>query len=122
VASHVQFFDLHDREFSGNKGRHERMRTAAQLAAIKAGGGMIAAMLKDDVQDTDLGGKKFNVAYTPLVSQAIADDCRHSSKTWAQALQYGVDTMGARSPWEATSTASPGTSARASGIRRAAAT
>jgi cysteine-rich repeat protein len=91
----VQFFDLHEREFDDNKGRHERMRTAAQLAAIKAGGGMVAAMLKDDVQDTDLKGKKFNVAYTPLVGQAIADDCRHSSKTWAQALQYGVDTMGA---------------------------
>ncbi len=95
VASHVQFFDLHPKEFTGNKGRHERMRTWAQLEAIRAGGGMIAAMLKDDVQDTDLRGKKFTFPYeSPLGGGPIADDCRHSSKTWAQAFQWAVDVMG----------------------------
>ena len=48
VASHVQFFDLNDPSI-----RHERMRTRAQLERIRGVGGMIAAMLKDDVQDTD---------------------------------------------------------------------
>lgn len=93
MAGHVQFFDLHQKEFRDNKGRHERMRTRAQLDAIRESGGMIAAMLKDDVQDTDLKGEKYTLAYTPSVGAAIADDCRHSSKTWAQALQYGTDVM-----------------------------
>lgn len=94
LASHVQPFDLHVKEFVDNKGRHERMRTRAQLAAIRASGGMVAAMLKDDVQDTDLKGGKYTVPYTPLFGAAIADNCRHSSKSWAQALQYAVDVMG----------------------------
>jgi microsomal dipeptidase-like Zn-dependent dipeptidase len=94
VASHVQAFDLHQKEFRDNKGRHERMRTRAQLEAIRASGGMVAAMLKDDVQDTDLKGEKYNLAYQPLFGAAVADDCRHSSKTWAQLLQYTADVMG----------------------------
>ena len=94
VASHVQAFDLHQQEFEGNKGRHERMRTRAQLDAIRSSGGMVAAMLKDDVQDTDLKGGKFTVPYPPVVGAAVADNCRHSSKTWAQLLQYTVDVMG----------------------------
>lgn len=94
VAGHVQFFDLHrEGQFRDNKGRHERMRTRAQLDAIRAGGGMVAAMLKDDVQDTDLKGEKYTVPYTPAVGPAVADNCRHSSKTWGQALQYAVDVM-----------------------------
>ena len=94
VASHVQAFELHQKEFRDNKGRHERMRTRAQLDAIRNSGGMVAAMLKDDVQDTDLKGEKYNVAYPPLFGAAVADNCRHSSKTWAQLLQYTVDVMG----------------------------
>ncbi|WP_170833101.1 PxKF domain-containing protein [Microbulbifer marinus] len=94
IASHVQFFDRYKKEFEGNKGRHERMRTRAQLEAIRDSGGMIGAMLKDDVQDTDLFGKSFNVAYgNPEYGNAIANDCRYSSKTWAQAYQYAVDVM-----------------------------
>jgi microsomal dipeptidase-like Zn-dependent dipeptidase len=93
LAGHVQFFDLHQQVFRDNRGRHERMRTRDQLNAIRDGGGMIAAMLKDDVQDTDLKGEKYTLAYTPLFGGAIADDCRHSTKTWAQALQYAVDVM-----------------------------
>ena len=94
LASHVQAFDLHQKEFADNKGRHERMRTRTQLDAIRASGGMVAAMLKDDVQDTDLKGHKFTLSYTPLFGAAIADNCRHSSKSWAQAFQYAVDVMG----------------------------
>jgi hypothetical protein len=51
-------------------------------------------MLKDDVQDTDLKGEKYNVGYQPAIGAAVADNCRHSSKTWAQLLQYTVDVMG----------------------------
>lgn len=84
VASHVQFFALNRESI-----RHERMRTRAQLERIRGVGGMVAAMLKDDVQDTDDIGRKFNVPYGP-----VADDCRHSSKTWAQMYQYATDVMG----------------------------
>jgi microsomal dipeptidase-like Zn-dependent dipeptidase len=95
VASHVQFFDLHGMEFGDNAGRHERMRTAAQLAAIRESGGLVAAMTKDDVQDTGKKGAKFTLPYQPLLGAAIADDCRHSSSSFAQAYQYAVDAMGA---------------------------
>ncbi|RIL06395.1 MAG: hypothetical protein DCC71_07020, partial [Proteobacteria bacterium] len=84
VASHVQFFDLNQEPI-----RHERMRTREQLERIRGVGGMIAAMLKDDQQDTDNIGRRLHVAYG-----SVADDCRHSSKTWAQMYQYGVDVMG----------------------------
>ncbi len=94
VASHVQSFDLHQATFAGNAGRHERMRTGAQLASLRAGGGLMGAMLKDDVQDTDLKGRRFTVPYG-----AIADDCRHSSKSFAQAYQYAVDQMGGAVPF-----------------------
>ena len=82
LASHVQAFDLHQREFEDNNGRHERMRTRTQLEAIRASGGMVAAMLKDDVQDTGRKGKKFTVSYEPQqgLASAILDNCRHSSK------------------------------------------
>lgn len=95
IASHVQFFDLHERRFQDRAGRHERMRTREQLEAIREGGGMIAAMTKDDVQDTDLKGRKFTVPYgEPKFGAAIPDTCRHSSRTFAQAYQYAVDVMG----------------------------
>jgi microsomal dipeptidase-like Zn-dependent dipeptidase len=89
VASHAIFFDLHEQRFGGNTGRHERMRTAAQLQRIKNVGGMVAAMLKDDVQDTGERGLKYTVAH----GTAIADDCIHTSKTWGQAYQYAVEQM-----------------------------
>jgi len=93
LASHVQSFDMHEEVFDGNKGRHERMRTRAQLNSIALGGGMIAAMLKDDVQDTDFRGMKFTVPYTAGVGAPLADDCRHSSKSFALAYQYAADLM-----------------------------
>lgn len=89
VASHVQFFDLNKQSK-----RHERMRTRAQLDRIRDSGGMIAAMLKDDQQDSENVVGKFNLAYTDSPSgTVIADDCRYSSKTWAQGYQYASDVM-----------------------------
>src|SRR5581483_2321579 len=85
VASHVQFFDLNDPDI-----RHERMRTPDQLARIRDSGGMIGAMLKDDVQDAEKKGEKKTIAY----GDKVDDTCRHSSRTWAQAYEYAVDTMG----------------------------
>ncbi|MGB8019936.1 MAG: hypothetical protein WCF04_01770, partial [Candidatus Nanopelagicales bacterium] len=103
VASHVQFFDRHVQDFQpepdwdefggGNKGRHERMRTGAQLAAIRDGGGMVAAMLKDDVQDGGNAGQQVTVAYQPLQGPPVPNNCVHSSKSFAQSYQYAVDTM-----------------------------
>ena len=66
------------------------MRTAAQLQDIKDLGGMIAVMLKDDVLDTGLRGTEKTV---PYANSGVADDCLHSSKTFAQAYRYGVDKM-----------------------------
>jgi microsomal dipeptidase-like Zn-dependent dipeptidase len=95
VASHVQAFDRHQATFSGNAGRHERMRTSGQLAALRASGGLMGAMLKDDVQDTGLKGARWTVPYPGN----IADDCRHSSKSFAQAYEYAVDQMGGPVPF-----------------------
>ena len=94
VASHVQPFELHPRKFEGNKGRHERMRTRDQLLAIRDGGGMVAAMLKDDVQDTSLIGQRYSLPHVALFGSPVADNCRHSSKSFAQAFAYEVDLMG----------------------------
>jgi len=89
VATHVQFFELNQQSI-----RHERMRTKAQLEAIRDSGGMIAAMLKDDQQDTGKTGQRLHVTYEdPRSGLPIVDDCRHSSKTFAQMLQYAVDIM-----------------------------
>jgi microsomal dipeptidase-like Zn-dependent dipeptidase len=89
VASHVQFFDLYVQKFGDNAGRHERMRTLTQLEWIRSVGGMVAVMLKDDVQDTDRKGKNVTVS----TYGGITNDCRHSSKSWAQAYKYAVSTM-----------------------------
>src|SRR5262249_7345247 len=55
AATHAQFFDLYLQTSTGRFGRHERMRTLSQLHSIRDAGGMIAAMLKDDTQDTGNG-------------------------------------------------------------------
>src|SRR4029453_12846389 len=89
VASHVQFFDLYVQKFGDNAGRHERMRTLTQLEWIRSVGGMVAVMLKDDVQDTDRKGKNVTVS----TYGGITNDCRHSPKSWAQAYKYAVSTM-----------------------------
>src|SRR5262249_23672955 len=113
AASHVQFFDLYSQTFTGSAGRHERMRTKDQLGAISGLGGMIAVMLKDDVQEPKNGyclaygkcalpplgpgpkGGKYTVAYNGLQSNyGLTNNCRYSTTEWAQAYLYGADTMG----------------------------
>jgi microsomal dipeptidase-like Zn-dependent dipeptidase len=86
MASHVISFDNYEQDR-----RHERMRTKAQLERIKGVGGMIAAMLKDDVLDGDQRGLKLQRDYA---NSTVKNDCRSSSKSFAQAYQYAVDVMG----------------------------
>jgi len=117
AATHVQFFDLYLQNYpgTGRYGRHERMRTYSQLQSIKNAGGMIAAMLKDDTQDTSNGwclpqgncafGASSNpaIAYTynynsanapPNNNGALKQNCSYSTTEWAQAYLYGVQAMG----------------------------
>jgi microsomal dipeptidase-like Zn-dependent dipeptidase len=112
AATHVQFFDFYTKTYAGtsNGDRHERMRTASQLQSLKNLGGVIAVMLKDDVQDTSMGwclpgvslltcapsplgpgpiGGQFTIDYGGLTN-----DCMYSTKEWAQAYLYGVNAMG----------------------------
>jgi microsomal dipeptidase-like Zn-dependent dipeptidase len=88
MASHALFFDLNTPDI-----RHERMRTPAQLAALNAMGSMVGVMLKDDVLDRDTRGERKTLDYA---GSGVNDDCRHSSKTFAQAYKYAVDHMGGR--------------------------
>ena len=114
AATHVQFFDLYQQNYTDNGGRHERMRTSDQLNQIKSVGGMISVMLKDDVQDTVWGwclpgapclpalasgstveGGKF----TPLsinypADSAVINNCRYSTTEWSQAYLFGAASMG----------------------------
>jgi microsomal dipeptidase-like Zn-dependent dipeptidase len=108
VASHGLFFDLHKQLYGndtdpvagiGQEGRHERLRTRAQLERLRDVGSLVAVMTMDDVQIGDNFRSKQTVAYTPepgasLPMPTITDDCRHSTKTWAQAYEYAVDVMG----------------------------
>jgi microsomal dipeptidase-like Zn-dependent dipeptidase len=80
AASHVQSFGMHETSI-----RHERMRTGGQLERIRELGGMVAAMLKDDVQDSGSRGQKKTIDFS---SSQITDNCRHSSKTFGQAYSY----------------------------------
>jgi microsomal dipeptidase-like Zn-dependent dipeptidase len=104
AATHVQFFDLYSQSYGGRFGRHERMRTQEQLQRIKDLGGMIAAMLKDDTQDTGdkgwclpQGNCPFG-ALTPWPTEGKAytsypQSCNYSTTEWAQAYRYGVRQM-----------------------------
>ncbi|HEX8896385.1 MAG TPA: membrane dipeptidase [Terriglobales bacterium] len=118
AATHVQFFDLYHQQYSGQHGRHERMRTYSQLQSIKNAGGMVAAMLKDDTQDTGDGwclpqGSCFipplgapsspTTAYTYNYNGdhapsnnygALQQNCSYSTTEWAQAYLYAVQAMG----------------------------
>ena len=116
VATHVQSFDLHERTFPGNLGRHERMRTKEQLEAIRDDGGMVAAMLKDDVQDTAQKGQKPPPLPMALLSRMIAGTpqrrLRRRTNIW------WTPWVG-RWPLAATSMASPGMWDHGSGTRPA---
>jgi microsomal dipeptidase-like Zn-dependent dipeptidase len=96
VASHVLPAELHSKKYEDNLGRHERMRTREQLQRIRGVGGMVALMMKDDVQDGDHIGKKYTHpwGWDGNGNQKVADDCRHSSKSWAQSYQYLKEIMG----------------------------
>ncbi len=118
AATHVQFFDLYHQNYTANYGRHERMRTYSQLQRIKEAGGMIAAMLKDDTQDTGIGWclpqdncfpwplgapTSPSTAYTynyngdnhpPNNDGHLQQNCSYSTTEWAQAYLYGVQAMG----------------------------
>ncbi|MBL8957742.1 MAG: membrane dipeptidase, partial [Myxococcaceae bacterium] len=87
AASHALFSELHVPQI-----RHERMRTPSQVAKLKSLGGMVGVMLKDDTLDRGSRGERSTLDYagTPVV-----DDCRHSSKTFAQALAFATDKIGA---------------------------
>ena len=116
AATHVQFFDLYNQIYSpaapafpSNMGRHERMRTKSDLQTIKNLGGLIAVMLKDDVQDTSNGfclpntvcvgggasvGGKYTIGYNgPSNNYGLNNNCRYSTTEWAQAYMFGADTM-----------------------------
>jgi microsomal dipeptidase-like Zn-dependent dipeptidase len=90
VASHVLFFDRHKQKFEGNGGRHERMRTTAQLHDMRKLGALLGVMLKDDVQDGDRKGQQHTVAFHKT---KVSDACRHSTRTFAHSLLFGIDTM-----------------------------
>ncbi|MBI3784343.1 MAG: cadherin-like beta sandwich domain-containing protein [Deltaproteobacteria bacterium] len=88
IATHALFRDLHNEEI-----RHERMRTQTQLKRLNKLNSMLAVMLKDDVLDTDFRGYRKTKNYD---GSGISDDCRHSTKTFAQAYKFAVDKMGGR--------------------------
>ena len=96
VASHVLFFDLQEKLYEGvYAGRHERLRTRPQLERMKNLGSLIAVTLKDDVVEGDFFRKKFTLPYTsPNGLPIIRDDCRSSTKTWAQAYEYAINVFG----------------------------
>ena len=104
AATHVQFFDLYQQTYTGKLGRHERMRTLAQLQRIKDVGGMIAAMLKDDTQDTGEAGWCLPQGNCPFGTLSLwpaqakaytsyGQECSYSTTEWAQAYLYGVKAM-----------------------------
>jgi microsomal dipeptidase-like Zn-dependent dipeptidase len=120
-ASHVQFFDLYHQFYQGasGAGRHERMRTFAQLQQIAGVGGMIGVMLKDDAQDTAngwclpqancslFGGKlgplnetgtdftyNYNGSNAPFNNNGLLQqNCLYSTTETAEQYLYGVKAM-----------------------------
>jgi microsomal dipeptidase-like Zn-dependent dipeptidase len=78
VAGHTGVIDA-----SLGAKRHEGQKTAAQLARIRALGGLVAPILHQGSTD--------GIHYEPY---AALNDCSNSSKTWAQAYLAAVDAMG----------------------------
>ncbi|OJY23808.1 MAG: hypothetical protein BGO98_17865 [Myxococcales bacterium 68-20] len=64
MAGHGLFADL----YKDTRKRHERMRTAAQIDAIKKLGGLVSIMTQDEMDDER--------------------DCKHSSRSFATNLRY----------------------------------
>jgi microsomal dipeptidase-like Zn-dependent dipeptidase len=119
-ASHVQFFDMYHQYFTAppGAGRHERMRTYAQLQQIANVGGMIGVMLKDDQQDTANGwclpqsncslfggklgilgatGTNFTYNYDspsfPPPQYGLQQNCLYSTTETAEQYLSGVNSM-----------------------------
>jgi microsomal dipeptidase-like Zn-dependent dipeptidase len=84
VASHVLMFDLTEKA-----ARHERMRTRAQLERIAGLGGMIGVMTQAPEPETGI----VQPGETDPGQSAVVNDCKRSSKAWAQAYRYAVDVM-----------------------------
>ncbi|MCP3979513.1 MAG: hypothetical protein GY716_09315, partial [bacterium] len=95
VASHGLFFELHNQFYDdGGGGRHERLRTRDQLDRMAGLGSLVSVMLKDDAQPDFLRTKQ-TIPYFPVTGMpTIRDDCRHSTKSWAQSYEYAVEVMG----------------------------
>ena len=95
VASHGLFFDLHPQLYGdpttpgvdGQAGRHERLRTRAQLDQLRDLGSLVAMMTLDGQQTQQhfpdpLSGLPF-----------IESNCRQSTRTWIQGYEYAVEVM-----------------------------
>ncbi len=104
MAGHVLFFDLYQQTYiPGSRfGRHERMRTLAQVQTIKSLGGMISLITKDDIQDTGngycpAGNCPFGASSGAGLEVTVNNPpnyCRYSTTEWAQSYLYGVNAMG----------------------------
>ena len=95
IASHGLFFELHNKFYDGEEtGLHERLRTREQLERMANLGSLVAVMLKDDAQPDFLRTKQTLPYSSTTGMPTIRDDCRHSTKSWAQAYQSAVDVLG----------------------------
>lgn len=91
VASHVLPKDLY-----AYHGKHERMRSQSHLSTIATWGGIIGLMLKDDHVDVDTDSVYYDRKTFQYSGSTIANDCSHSSRTFAQAYLYGLDQTNGR--------------------------
>ena len=97
LASHGQFFEVQKKFYTdpeSREGRHERLRTREQLDRLADLGSLVAVMLKDDAQPDFMRTKQTLPYLSTTGMPEIRDDCRHSTKSWAQAYQYAVDVLG----------------------------
>jgi microsomal dipeptidase-like Zn-dependent dipeptidase len=84
VSSHTGFVAV-----GRARGRHEGQKTADQLAAIAESGGMVSAILNQGLR-----GEVGQWEGSSAEPNAVVNDCERSSKSWAQAYQYAVATLG----------------------------
>ncbi len=81
VAGHAWFLDVTQGET-----RSEMRKSGGELARIRDVGGVVSAILNQ-------GKASELVAYEPIATEPIANDCDESAKAFAQAYLYAVDTM-----------------------------
>jgi microsomal dipeptidase-like Zn-dependent dipeptidase len=76
AAGHTGFLEI-----SGGQGRSEAQKSLQQVERIRALGGLVAPILhQGDVEE--------------VPGHEVPNDCKESSKAWAQAYLYAVDAMG----------------------------